>query len=187
MARSVKLNNADEWTVVTTAAGPARRSSGRRAAVVSDTIPPEFLAPEVSVDQVMEVTPTSTRRAAGVPMVDVSVTPDAGETYALAIRHPSGALTFHAPDLEMGQRRGRSAAAVSFRFRVPLRGGQVVSERRGIVSSAVKVVLLKVGNKIVDALLPTLAAKTESALWKKAKLSEGWFKLDEASLRSGKL
>ena len=187
MARSVKLNNANEWTVVTAVAGPARRSTGRRAAIVTDTIPPEFLAPEVSIDHVMEVTPTSTRRAAGVPMVDLSVTPDAGETYALAIRHPSGALTFHAPDLEMGQRRGRSAAPVSFRFRVPLRDGQAVSERRGIVSSAVKVVLLKVADKIVDALLPTLAAKAETALWKKAKRSEGWFKLDEASLRSGHL
>lgn len=135
----------------------------------------------------MEMAPTTTRRAAGVPMVDLSVVPDSSETYALAIRHPSGALTFHAPDLEIGQRRGRSAAAVNFRFRVPLRSGQTVSDRRGIVSAAVKVVLLKVGNKIVDAVLPTLAAKAESALWKKEKLSEGWFKLDEASLRSGKL
>jgi hypothetical protein len=126
----------------------------------------------------MEMAPTATRRAAGVPMVDLSVAPDAGETYALAIRHPSGALTFHAPDLEVGQRRGRSAAAVSFRFRVPLRSGQTVGDRRGIVSAAVKVVLLKVGNKIVDAVLPSLAAKAESALWKKQKLSEGWFKLD---------
>jgi hypothetical protein len=187
VARSVKLNNANEWTVVTVAAVTTRRSAGRRAAASVEAIPPSFLAPEVSVERVMEVIPTATRRAAGVPMIDLSVVPDSNETYALAIRHPSGALTFHAPDLELGRRRGRAAAPASFRFRVTLRGGPAVSDRRGLVSSAVKLILLKMGDKIVDALLPTLAAKAESALWRKAGLSEGWFKMDEASLRSGKL
>jgi len=136
----------------------------------------------------MEVTPTARRRAAGVPMIDLSVVPDSNETYTLAIRHASGALTFHGPDLEIGKRRGRAAAApASFRFRVLLRGGQDAGARRGIVSAAVKLILLKVANKIVDALLPALATKVEAALWKKAGRSEGWFKLDEASLRSGRL
>src|SRR6266849_5815340 len=162
VARSVKLNNANEWTVVTTVPRAARRSAGRRAATFPEVIPPEFLAPGVSVDRVMEVTPTATRRAAGVPIVDLSVVPDLNERYTLAIRHPSGALTFHGPDLETGRRRGRPAAVVSFRFRVTMRGGQAVSDRRGLASAAVKVTLLKVGNKIVDALLPTLAAKAES-------------------------
>jgi CHAT domain len=187
VARSVKLNNANEWTVVTTVAGTARRAAGQRAAIAPEVIPPAFLAPGVSVDRVMEVTPTMVRRAAGVPMVDLSVVPDSDETYALAIRHPSGALTFHGPDIEIGQRRGRRAAPATFRFRVTLRGGQAAGDRRGVVSAAVKVILLKVGTKIVDALLPMLAAKAESALWKKAGLSEGWFKIDEASVRSGKL
>ena len=195
MARSVKLNNANEWTLRTTAVGGSRRSARgartrRAAADTAEAIPPEFLAPEVSIDRVMEATPTATRRSAGVPMVDLTVVPDANETYALAIRHPSGALTFHAPDLEVGRRRGRAAGAVSFRFRVALRGGSVPGDRRsiaGAVVSAVKVVVLKVANKVVDALLPTLAAKAESALWKKKGLAEGWYRLDEISLRSGKL
>jgi hypothetical protein len=135
----------------------------------------------------MAMTPTTTRRAAGVPMVDLSVSPESNETYVLAIRHPSGALTFHAPDVEVGRRRGQSAASASFRFRVPLRNAPAPGGRRGVVGSAIKVALLKVGGKIVDAVLPTLAAKTEAALWRKAGLSEGWFKIDETSLKSGKL
>jgi hypothetical protein len=55
------------------------------------------------------------------------------------------------------------------------------------VGSAIKVAVLKVAGKIADALLPTLAAKAEAALWKKAGRSEGWFKIDESSLRSGQL
>ena len=188
MARSVKLNNANEWTVVAGVAGTTRRSASMRAAAApGEAFPPSFLASEVSIERVMEVTPAAARRAAGVPMIDLSVVPDSNETYALAIRHPSGALTFHAPDLEMRQRRGRAAAALSFRFRVTLRGGPAAGDRRGVVSSVVKAIVLKVGDKIVDALLPTLAAKAESALWKKAGLSEGWFGMDEAALRSGKL
>ena len=188
MARSVKLNNANEWTVLSRGGGARRRAAaGLRAGATVEVIPASFLAPEVSVEQVIEATPTATRRAAGVPMIDISVVPDSTETYALAIRHPSGALTFHAPEVDIGPRRGRSVRAVGFRFRVTLRGGGTAGGRRGIVSSVVKAVLLKVGTKIVDALLPTLAAKAESALWRKAGLAEGWFKMDETSLRSGAL
>lgn len=188
MARSVKLNNANEWTVIARP-GVARRGSaaGFRAGASAEVIPASFLAPEVSVERVIEATPTTARRAAGVPMIDISVVPDASETYALAIRHPSGALTFHAPDFDMGQRRGRSAPAIGFRFRVTLRGGSTAVGRRGVASSVVKVVLLKVANKVVDTLLPTLAAKAESMLWRKANLAEGWFRIDEASLGLGKL
>jgi hypothetical protein len=122
-----------------------------------------------------------------VPMLDLSVVPDSDEGYTLAIRHPSGALTFHGPDLETTRRKGGSKAPVSLRFRVLLRGDQASSGRRGIVSSAVKAILLKVGTKVVDALLPALSSKVEAALWKRVGLSEGWFKVDEASLKSGKL
>ena len=187
MARSVKLNNTNEWTIVTTKGGAVRRSVGRGPAIAPEIIRSDFLASDVSVERVMDMTPTQARRAAGVPMIDLSVVPDSNENYTLAIRHPSGAITFHGPELEMVQRKGRAMAPVSLRFRVILRGGRAPSDRRGVVSSVVKAILLKVGTKIVDALLPALSASAESALWKHAGLSEGWFKLDEASLRSGKL
>jgi hypothetical protein len=186
VARAVKLNNADEWIIVTTVVAAAR-SAGRQTAGSPEVIPPAFLAPEVSVERVMDVTPTLKPRAAGVPMVDLSVVPEADERYTLAIRHLSGALTFHGADLETEQPREGSAAATRFRFRVTLRRGGAVSDRPGVVGAAVKLILLKVSRKILDALLPSLAAEAESALWKIAGLSEGWFKLDEASLRSGKL
>ncbi|MET4071179.1 hypothetical protein ABID58_005990 [Bradyrhizobium sp. S3.2.6] len=190
MARSITLNNASEWTVVSEGTAALRRGGRRAAATAAVTvpvIPAEFIAPQVTIDRTMELAPTTTRRAAGVPMVDMSVVPSANESYLLAIRHASGALTFHAPEIEIGARRGRSAALASFRFRVPLRGASIAAERRGIVSSAIKAVVLKVAGKIADALLPSLAATVEAALWRRAGLSEGWFILDQNSLASGTL
>ncbi|MDA9399383.1 CHAT domain-containing protein [Bradyrhizobium sp. CCBAU 45389] len=187
MARSVVLNNADEWTVVAESAGGGRRSTRRRAAEPSPVIPDMFIASQVQIDRTMELAPKAARRRAGVPLIDLSVVPEAGSTYALAIRHASGALTFHGPEVEMDRRGRRSAAPVSLRFRVPLRGAAIAGERRGAVSSAIKFAVLKVTGKIADALLPKLAAKVEAALWRRAGLSEGWFRLDENSLRSGTL
>jgi len=187
MARSIKWNNAEEWQIESSDAVSSRRSV--RGPQASDPpIPPDFLAPGVSVEKVMDATAVP-GRAAGAPMIDLSVTPAPGESYAIAIRHASGALTFHGPEVEIEQRgRGRRAAqAATLRFRVPLRGTPGGGERRGIVSKAVKVILLKVTTKVVDALLPVLATKVESALWKKAGRSEGWFKVDEPSLKSGEL
>lgn len=196
MARSIILNNAGEWTVVSESTAAVRRG-GRRtaatAAAVVPAIPAEFIAPQVTIDRTMELAPTTTRRAAGVPMVDMSVVPSANESYLLAIRHASGALTFHAPEIEIGAlgarrgRRGQTAASASFRFRVPLRGASLAAERRGIVSSVIKAIVLKVAGKIADALLPSLAATVEAALWRRAGLSEGWFTLDQTSLASGTL
>ena len=173
MARSVALNNANEWTVVSESTAGSRRSGRRAPGPSSPIIPAEFIAPQVSIDRVLDLAPTAQRRAAGVPMVDLSVVPDADETYALAIRHASGALTFHSPDVEVGKRRGRAQASATYRFRVTLRSAPSATDRRSIVGSAIKVAVLKVAGKIADALLPTLAAKAEAALWKKAGRSEG--------------
>ena len=132
MARSVKLNNADEWTVLSRGGGARRRAAaGLRAGATVEVIPASFLAPEVSVEQVIEATPTATRRAAGVPMIDISVVPDSTETYALAIRHPSGALTFHAPEVDIGPRRGRSGR-VRVVERVEVGGVAVAGRRRQV-------------------------------------------------------
>lgn len=193
MARSIILNNAGEWTVVSERTAAVRRGGRRTAATGAaavPVIPAEFIAPQVTIDRTMELAPTTTRRAAGVPMVDMSVVPSANESYLLAIRHASGALTFHAPEIEigaLGARRGQTAASASFRFRVPLRGASLAAERRGIASSVIKAVVLKVAGKIADALLPSLAATVEAALWRRAGLSEGWFTLDQTSLASGTL
>ena len=187
MARSIEWNNAKEWSVKSSRIAAPGKGGRRSDAPSPAIIPPEFLARGVVVDQVLDATPTSARRAAGVPMIDLSVAVGAGESYVLAIRHQSGALTFHGPEVEIARRSARAPAAATFRFRVPLRNTQAGDQRRGLIGNAVKVVLLKVTAKVADTLLPVLAAKAESALWKKAGRSEGWFKLDAASLRSGEL
>jgi hypothetical protein len=189
LARTVKLNNANEWTLTSSRTDQRRGDSGdtrRGAAPSPPPFPPEFLAPSVTVERILDVTPTPARRAAGVPMIDLSVAPDGNERYVLAIRHPSGALTFHGAETEMERRAARRGTSV-YRFHVPLRSVRGGDERRGIVTKAIKAVLLKVAGRIADAMLPALAARAEAALWRKFGLSEGLFKLDEASLRAGQL
>lgn len=192
MAPTIRLNNADEWTVSSPNVHAARR--GAAAAASAAPIEPEFLAPGVSVAQVSNMVPTAAPPAAGIPMIDLSVTPEGDETYVLAVRHTSGAITFHGPDVpaaaSASARRGRGGK-LPYRFRVPLRSVRSTDERRGVatvaVAGVVTTILLKVTSKIVDMFLPALAAKAEAALWQKAGLAEGWFKLDAATLRSGQL
>ena len=67
------LNN-DLWSLKRT--GPA--ATRRGAATV---FPPEFLAPGVTVDDVLEATPTTAvRRGGDAPEIDLSITPDPGAT-----------------------------------------------------------------------------------------------------------
>jgi hypothetical protein len=120
---------------------------------------------------------------------------DAGpdEHYVLALRHESGALTFHAPAME---RQRRSAGATSLRrvqFHVTLPVPVAPDGRRGVISKVVKkvvkVVLIKVVRKIVDKaaewVLSKLASRWEIAAWKKKELSEGVFRVDRAALQGG--
>jgi hypothetical protein len=186
LARIIKLNNANEWTLTSSRADQGRADTRRGATPKPPPFPSEFLAPGVTVERILDATPTTARRAAGVPMIDLSVTADGNERYVLAIRHPSGALTFHGAEMEI-ERRAARRGAPAYRFRVPIRSVGARDGRRGIVSNVVKAVLLKVAGRVADAMLPALASKAEAALWRKFGLAEGFFKFDEASLRAGQL
>lgn len=151
-------------------------------------VPPEFLqSPSVRVEEVYEAAmpeETGARRAAPPDLVlDVDVAP--GEAAILAIRHPSGALTFH-PSSERrtrSVRRGSSnEGAGTAQFRLPVRRMTADdSGRRGVVSQALKVVVVKVTktavDKAVSVALPKLAALWEKRTWTKRGLSEGWFRV----------
>lgn len=186
MSLSLKLNNPSEWHL-SPASGIGAKGRGRRRAALALDFPDAFLAPGVSVEQVLDATPTTVRRAAGLPMLDLSITPVSGESYAIAIRHASGALTFHGPDVELTQGRRGAVARRTLRFRAPLRSTRTGAQRRGVLGDLAKIIVLKVATKIADATLPVLAATAEAAIWTRAGLSEGWFKVDESSLRTGKL
>ena len=97
----------------------------------------------------------------------------------LAIRHPSGALTFHVGEPPVSRRGTQRVRLSSLRFQVPVRRVGSSSGRRGIVGSALKGVVVKVGkaavNKVIGIALPKLALAWETRTWKEKGLSEGWF------------
>lgn len=183
------------WTLVGRPAAAAGRRRGTTAAAAPESdIPPEFLQSEaVRVDEVYEAmpAPAAAARRAAPPDLVVEVDLAPGEAGVLAIRHPSGALTFHpsAERIVRATRRGGAAAAATPSaavFRVPVRrvAAGAGGGRRGIVSKALKVVVLKVAkiavDKAVRVALPVLAEQWEKRTWKKKGLSEGWFRVTPA-------
>src|SRR5512143_2388291 len=122
-----QVANQDGWTLRRVPAAAPRK---RRGGAVQPAIPPAFLqSPAVRVDEVLDATPSpaaAARRGAPPDLVlDVDLEP--GEASVIAIRHPSGALTFHSSaERVSAPGRRRRAAAPSARFRIPVR--RVVDE-----------------------------------------------------------
>ncbi len=177
------------WTLVRQTAAGGRARRGAAGMGTGNDIPAEFLQSDaIRVEEVYEAVPApapaAAQRRAAPPdlVVDVDLAP--GEASILAIRHPSGAITFHPSAEQVGRttRRGPAAAAAApaaARFRVPVRHAEPESGRRGIVSKALKVVVLKVAkaaiDKAVSVALPVLAARWEKRTWTNKGLREGWF------------
>ncbi len=92
----------------------------------------------------------------------------------LALRHPSGALTFYRPTESTRRGVGKNDQV---RFLVSVHSTDVQTGRRSIISKAVKAILIKVGKVVVDKavslVLPKLAAAFEKAVWQKRGLDEG--------------
>lgn len=216
MSAHVHLNNTAGWTLRRAAAPNLAATSvpraGRRrratAAMASPDIPPEFLSlgkTEVAETYEAVPAPTTVRRdaasTAGAPSLDLTVETAPGENVILAVRHPSGALTFHPPEERVVQQRGgrrRGAARrvapdgpATLRFRVPVRRTLPATGRRGvaseIVGKVVKVIVLKVVDAAVDWALPKLARVWEEKTWKRGNLKEGWLRVTADTLRSGRL
>jgi hypothetical protein len=111
-------------------------------------------------------------------VLDVPLRP--GEAGLLAVRHPSGAL-LHPSTSSSRARAAVARAASTARFRVPVRRVPEETGRRGLLSKAVKVVVLKIAKAAVDhalsLALPRLAAMWEKHVWSKRDLEEGWFQV----------
>ena len=183
------------WTLVRQpAAGGKQRRGGAAGATAGNDIPAEFLQSDgVRVEEVYEAVATppaaGAQRRAAPPDLVVEVDLAPGEASILAIRHPSGAITFH-PSTEgtvRSTRRGPSRAASTTSaalFRVPVRRADGVSGRRGLVSKALKVIVVKVAkaavDKVVSAALPVLVARWEKRTWTNKGLREGWFQVAPA-------
>jgi hypothetical protein len=178
-----KSRESGDWKITRTPRGRARRGGGAPGPA---TVPDQFLhASGVSVADAFEATPpvVGARRAAGPPELVIDVDLKPGEAGVLAIRHPSGALTFHVGAPPVG--RGRAKRLSSLRFQVPVRRVGSATGRRGIVGSALKGLVVKVSkaavNKVIGIALPKLALAWETRTWKEEGLSEGWFHVTPTS------
>ena len=153
---------------------------------------PRSFVPEGAETEEIVVEPRSSVRGALLQPGPLDLTCDLkpGEAAVLAVRHPSGALTFHAPHESVRRTRG-GPTEVRFIVAPPSAADEEISTSRGIVSKAVKAVVVKVAGKIVDAavglVLPKLAERFESTVWKKKGLKEGWLKVTKENLAKGTL
>jgi CHAT domain-containing protein len=177
---AIKLN-ASDWTV---RAGVTRGA----AAAVAPGLRADFVPDGATTEEVVVAPRPAVRGAGAAPgALDLSVDLAPGEAAVLAVRHPSGALTFHAPIESTRTTRGGPAES---RFVVQVRPAppEAGPATRGLVSAAVKAVVVKIGKKAVDAaaglLLPKLASAFESRV---TGLKEGWLHVTKAGLAAGRL
>ncbi len=149
-------------------------------------LPAEFLAAESRLieEVVLESSAPGRRGQAGAGGLDVTCDVGAGHTAVLALRRPSGALTFH---LAAGQTERAVRGSVRVRFQVPLRPAAT----RGMVGRMVKAVVIEIAQRAADEavsfLLPRLAGVLEAAVWRKRGLEEGWVRVTRNSLAAGVL
>ena len=180
----IKLNSSG-WR---TAGDGASRGGTRAASVTLPSVPSEFLPDQAKLEEViLEPAPATRARAqgsTGSAALDFSYDLEPGEAAVLAIRHPSGALTFH-PPVQSTSRDLRGPTQVRFQVTVRQRA------TRGIVGQAVKAIVVKVAkvaiDKAVSFVLPKLVEVFEKSLWKKKGLTEGWLKVTKETLAAGKL
>ena len=114
------------------------------------------------------------------PALALNVDSGPGEILILAVRQPSGALSFHLP--VHTERRGGMRGAATHHFSAPISPESAESARRGLMDQAVKTFVLKVAGKIADKALPVLAGVWERASWKKKGLREGWAAVSREAL-----
>ncbi len=159
--------------------------------VVIPGLPPSFVPDGAEIEEIVVEPQPAVRGALPQPgPLDLTCDLRPGEAAVLAVRHPSGALTFHAPRESVGRTRG-GPIEVRFIVAPPIMTDEEASTSRGLLSKTVKAIVVKVAGKVVDAVvewaLPKLAEQFESMVWKKKGLKEGWFKVTQESLAKGTL
>jgi hypothetical protein len=181
---TIHLNSKD-WSTQQAVISRGARSAD---AVPPSDFPRSFLTEDSEVAQEFTAQPKAATRGQAAPAgpLDFSCDLAPDEAAILAIRHPSGALTFHLP-VQSSSRGLRQPNQV--RFVVNVRSADVDSGTRGIVTKAVKAVVIKVGkalgDKVTSFLLPKLVAAFEKDSWSKHGLQEGWVKVTPETLAKG--
>ena len=123
-----------EWKVKRVAAS---RGGTPKAAPDLPGLPPEFLtaASRVAEEAILEPA-AATTRAAAPGTVDLSCDVEPGHTAILAIRHQSGALTFH-PPVQSISRSARGPSQIQFRVQLPR-----AESTRGLAGTAIKAIVI---------------------------------------------
>ena len=194
----LKINNSGDWAFRKSPAG--RRSAAGKRAAAAAVFPEAFLSDEVEVETVEALAPAAGRRRAAakeaspeIAPIDLSIPVEEGAARVIAIRHPSGALTFHAGERDIEKRSTRSArgtrktSVAVERFRISVREDSDSSGKRGIVGKIFKVIVLKVANLIADAVLSKLVLAWEKRNAKKHGRAEQWLRVTEGTLAKGPL
>src|SRR3954468_935532 len=134
---------------------PSVRTRGAGVVVSgASSVPPEFLTRAKDTEEFVARPKPATRGAgpAAAPgALDITCELGPDETAVLAVRHPSGALTFHAPRVATSRTRG---GPTEVQFIAEVRLARTESGRptsRGMVSTAVKAIVIKFGGHLVDA------------------------------------
>jgi tetratricopeptide (TPR) repeat protein len=168
------------------------RSAGASRGVArsgGDALPglrPDFLtgASDVIDEVILETAPRTRGLDTGTDALDLTCDVGSKRTAMLAIRLPSGALTFHRP-LPATSRSARGPSKA--RFKVEIRRPAT----RGLVGQVVKAIVIEVAklglDKGVSLALPKLAEAFEKTAWKKLSLKEGWVRVTDEALSAGVL
>ena len=176
--------NSPAWRVTSTVRG-ARAAAGALPGLPDMFVPP---GADVSEHVTLEAAPVSRGAASATGPLDLSTELLPDQAAILAIRHPSGALTFHLP-VESRTRGARAPTHVRFQVAVRTTGGGPAT--RGLVTKVVKAIVVKVakvvGDKLVALVLPKLVTIFEKAVWKKKGLKEGWHRVTPETLKTGRL
>ena len=104
--------NAPDWSI-------QRAATTRGVGAVVPGLPPAFVPDGAETEEFVAQPRPAVRGAGAVAgALDISIDLAPGEAAVLAVRHPSGALTFHAPRETTSRTRGGPAEV---RFIVPIR------------------------------------------------------------------
>ena len=142
----------------------------------------------------IEARPTSGRRSTsgeGTGTMPLAVTIPAEAVVVVVARQESGAISFHRPSGTIPTRRAAAATnsgEVTVTFEIPLKDGDSGNGRRGALSKIVRLVLVKVADKLVgefvehasEWIVPRLAREVEKRLWKNR--TQGWLRVTQDGL-----
>jgi hypothetical protein len=181
---SARITANSTWTVKETNSGSGRRRAG--AAATADSFLQKLTAPAgIEIRHTLEAKLPPRRAAGPLPALDLDVTADPAAKFVLALRHQSGALTFHTP-AEPGARRGAAPRTNTVRFQIDFPQEdteEVAAERRGVISKAIKGAVIAVSGPIADFFLPRLVKALEERLWKDRR--RGWLQVTQKTLGDG--